>query len=63
MKKTANVLKKGEYGKFGQEWYESDEKITCEVVGEWSSGAKIWQNGDEQYYLTRFNGHYNFVHV
>lgn len=65
MKKTANVLKRGAMSEYGQQWYESDERITCEVIGEWDTGTKIWQivGGDAQYYLTRFYGHYNFVRV
>ena len=64
-KMTANVLKRGAMSQYGQQWYESDEIITCEVIGEWDTGTKIWQKvgSDDQYYLTRWDGHYNFVRV
>lgn len=39
-------------------------KITCEVVGEFTNGTKIWQDETgEQYYCFRLLGVYYFTHV
>lgn len=41
------------------------EKITCEVTGEMSNGAKVWTDVEtgEQYFLTRMLGEYMFYHI
>ena len=41
------------------------EKITCEVTGEMSNGAKVWIDIEtgEQYFLTRMLGEYMFYHI
>ena len=41
------------------------EKITCEVTGEMSNGAKVWTDVEtgEQYFLTRMLGKYMFYHI
>lgn len=38
------------------------EKITCEVVGEMNTGAKVWEDvkTGEQYFLMRMCGAYAF---
>ena len=59
MKRSAKVIL--EYGN-GKSWVLSDEKITCEVIGEMSDGVKIWQDTTtkEQYFCCRMLGKYYF---
>ena len=44
--------------------FTASRKITCEVVGEWEGGSKIWQDENgEQYYAFRLLGIYYFAHA
>ena len=44
--------------------FTAKRKITCEVVGEWAGGSKIWQDENgEQYYSFRLLGINYFVHA
>lgn len=60
MKRTAFVIE--ESNRDG--WVLSDDKITCYVYGEMSSGTKVWMNIDtadeRQYGLLRMQGAYYF---
>lgn len=64
MKKTAILIVKDKKDEYGQQWIPT-RKITCEVTGEMSDGAKVWTDieSGEQYFLTRMLGKYMFFHI
>jgi hypothetical protein len=59
MKRTAYLVEEVEQG---GGWVLSENKITCEVVGEMNDGVKVWRDieSGKQYGLLRMLGKYYF---
>lgn len=59
MKRTAYLIEDAHHP---NGWILGEEKITCEVIGEWDTGTKIWQDikTGKQYGLLRMLGVYYF---
>lgn len=59
MKRTAYLV---EEVKQSGSWVLSENKITCELCGEFDNGTKIWQDTEsgKQYGLLRMLGKYYF---
>lgn len=57
MKKTATLVEIG-----WDQTYTMIGRITCQVTGEMSDGAKVWTDEEtgEQYFLGRIGGFYYF---